>query len=111
MLKKKGLLNNFKSKIIKKTYIDYIYLSIRISYKKVAIVSKMLNMVYLTYKHIHLKFGPKNRAVKLHKAKNTINRDVLVNVHYIQCIGERANHVRFEPTHGSTNLILYRLTI
>ena len=26
----------------------------------------MLNMVYLAHKHIHLNFGPKNRAVKLH---------------------------------------------
>ena len=71
MLEKKGLSYNFKSKIVISflTSIDYIKLSIRIRYKKkVFIASKMLNMVYLTHKHIHLKFGPKNRAVKLHKA-------------------------------------------
>ena len=102
MLKKKGLSYNFKSKIVK-TYIDFINLSTRISFKKAFIASYMLNMAYLTPKHIHLNFGPKNRAVKLHYN--------LEQYRYNQCFEERASHVRFEPTQWSTNLILYRLTI
>ena len=43
--------------------------------------------------HSSLKFGPKNRAVKLHKARNTRKRGPLVNVHYNQCFEERVNHV------------------
>ena len=61
----------------------------------------MFNMVYLTHKHFHLKFGPKNRAISYIRS----------DVHYNQCFEERASHARFEPTHRSTNLILYRLTI
>ena len=31
---------------------------------------------------------------------------IMPDVHYIQCFEECASHVHFQPTHGSTNLIL-----
>ena len=39
----------------------------------------MLNMVYLTHKHIHLKFGPKNRAVKIDNALKSVAVTYVIN--------------------------------